>query len=77
LFDRCSCSASCWQPAPRVIEQLPALFAAGTLQVHTVNYPLAYFAECIDGDRIEEAFPVPVEVDPAFWMPDTDTMAAY
>jgi zinc transport system substrate-binding protein len=55
----------------------PAVFAAVKLQVYTVNYPLAYFAERVGGDQVEVVFPVPADFDPAFWMPDTDTIAAY
>ena len=46
-------------------------------QVYTVNYPLAYFAERIAGDSVEVVFPVPPEVDPAFWSPDAETIADY
>ena len=40
-----------------------------TPQVAVVNYPLRYFAERIGGDVIEVGFPVPLDVDPAFWCP--------
>lgn len=55
----------------------PAACTAETLQVYTVNYPLAYIAERIAGDQAEVVFPAPPGMDPAFWMPDTDTIAAY
>jgi zinc transport system substrate-binding protein len=42
-----------------------------------VNYPLQYFSERIGGDLIEVRLPAPQDVDPAFWKPDTDTIAAY
>ena len=51
--------------------------AGEPLQVYTVNYPLAYFAERIAGDLAEVHFPAPADQDPAFWMPDDDTIAAY
>ena len=51
--------------------------AADKLQVYTVNYPLAYFAERIGGDYVDVQFPAPAGTDPAFWMPDTATIAAY
>jgi zinc transport system substrate-binding protein len=47
------------------------------LQIYTVNYPLAYFAERIAGDLAEVTFPAPPDVDPAFWMPGAETIAAY
>ena len=48
---------------------LPTIFA--------VNYPLAYFAERIAGDTVEVVFPAPEDVDPAMWVPDVDTVAAF
>lgn len=51
--------------------------AGGTLTIYAVNYPLAYFAERIAGDLAEVKFPAPPGLDPAFWMPDADTIAAY
>lgn len=47
------------------------------LNIYTVNYPLAYFAERIAGDLATVTFPAPPDVDPAFWMPDSPTIAAY
>lgn len=52
-------------------------FGAEKLQIYTVNYPLAYFAERIAGDQAEVVFPVPPDTDPAFWMPDAKTIADY
>lgn len=51
--------------------------AAEKPSVYTVNYPLAYFAERIAGDLVVVRFPAPLDVDPAFWMPDPETIAAY
>jgi zinc transport system substrate-binding protein len=51
--------------------------AADKLMVYTVNYPLAYFAERIGGAYVDVNFPAPAGIDPAFWMPDTETLAAY
>ncbi len=39
------------------------------LQVFTVNYPLYYFAERIGGEYIDLIYPVPNDVDPAYWVP--------
>ena len=44
--------------------------------VYTVNYPLAFFAERIAGDRMEIVFPE-MEGDPAFWSPPAEEIAAY
>ncbi len=59
------------------LSRAQAVFADTKLQIYTVNYPLAYFAERIAGDLAEIRFPAPPDVDPAFWMPGTDTIAAY
>jgi len=45
--------------------------------VYVVNYPLKYFSERIAGENAEIFFPAPVDVDPAYWMPDGETIAAY
>jgi zinc transport system substrate-binding protein len=45
--------------------------------VYTVNYPLAYFAERIGGESVSVHFPAPEHVDPAFWKPDPEIIAAY
>lgn len=49
----------------------------GPIEIYTVNYPLADFAERIGGDLVDVVFPAPAGVDPAFWSPDGDTIAAY
>jgi len=58
---------------------LPAVAALANekLTIYTVNYPLAYFAERLAGDEARVEFPAPPGLDPAFWMPDTDTVRAY
>lgn len=50
--------------------------AAERVTVFTVNYPLAYFTQQIGGDHVEVIFPVPGDVDPAFWQPETADIAA-
>ena len=45
--------------------------------VYVVNYPLHYFAERIGEDAAQIEFPAPSDVDPAFWVPDADVIAAY
>jgi zinc transport system substrate-binding protein len=47
------------------------------LKVYVVNYPLQYFAERIAGEHAIVVFPVPDDVDPAYWMPDAKTIADY
>lgn len=47
------------------------------ISVYTTNYPLAYFAERIGGVQVEVVFPAPVDVDPAYWAPEPDVIAAY
>ncbi len=54
-----------------------AALAGPKLTIYTVNYPLAYFAERLAGDLARVEFPAPADVDPAFWMPDEDTVRAY
>jgi len=51
--------------------------AAGKLRVYVVNYPLRYFTERIGGGSVEVFFPAPGGDDPAYWMPDEETIAAY
>jgi len=49
----------------------------GLLRVAVVHYPLAYFAEQIGGDAVEVVFPVPPNVDPAFWEPAPEDVALF
>lgn len=42
-----------------------------------MNYPLAYFAQRIAADHANVIFPVPADEDPAYWMPDAQTIARY
>jgi len=51
--------------------------AADRFTIYTVNYPLAYFAERIGGEQVKVVFPAPVDIDPAYWMPDRKTIAEY
>ena len=50
---------------------------AEPLSVYVVNYPLKYFAERIGGDHVDVSFPAPHGIDPAYWIPDIPTIAAY
>jgi zinc transport system substrate-binding protein len=39
------------------------------LKVFAVNYPLLYFAERIGGEHMESIYPIPADIDPAYWVP--------
>ena len=54
-----------------------AAAAEDRLRIATVNYPLAYFAERIAGDRATVTFAAPADEDPAFWQPSVDALLAY
>ena len=47
------------------------------LNIYVVNYPLKYFAERIGGEHVRVVFPVPAEVDPAYWKPDSRIIVEY
>lgn len=47
------------------------------LSVYVANYPLQYFAERIGGAQVQVGFPVPAGIDPAFWKPTPEEVAAY
>ena len=49
----------------------------GAISVYVVNYPLKYFAERIGGPHVEVYFPAPADEDPAYWMPDAETISKY
>lgn len=57
--------------------QSPSGEDAGRPVIYTVNYPLAYFAERIGGDRVRVVFPVPADADPAFWRPEGEEIRGY
>lgn len=42
-----------------------------------MNYPLKYFAERIAGEHATVIFPAPADGDPAYWIPDTNSIMAY
>lgn len=44
--------------------------------IYAVNYPLTWMAERIGGDAADVRFAAPPDVDPAYWQPDRDTVAA-
>ena len=71
------------------IRMIPVLFAAVIVMalslpvqaekpvIYTVNYPLYYFASRIAGDAAEVVFPVPADIDPAFWMPSPEEITEF
>lgn len=72
--------AACGEAEPFRGESEPSERARGAeevLEVYAVNYPLAYFAERIGGDRVRVELPVPPGADPAYWIPSPETIAAY
>jgi zinc transport system substrate-binding protein len=48
----------------------------GKPTVFTANYPLQYFAQRIGGAEVDVVFPAPKDIDPAFWQPTDDQIAA-
>ena len=48
-----------------------------TKEVYTVNYPLYYFTKRMAPEGVEVFFPVPKELDPAFWVPSTQETLAF
>jgi zinc transport system substrate-binding protein len=56
---------------------LPDSAAAEKPVIYTVNYPLYYFTSRIAGDMAEVVFPVPEGIDPAYWMPSPEEIAAF
>ncbi len=45
--------------------------------VYTTFYPMQYFAERIGGKLVTVVCPCPPDADPAYWMPDDDTIQAF
>ena len=51
--------------------------ASDKLTVYAVNYPLAYFAERIGGNLVNVVFPLPSDIDPAFWEPNAKDITGF
>jgi len=47
------------------------------VNVFVVNYPLKYFTERIGGEQVRVTFPAPLDVDPAYWVPDIAAITEY
>jgi len=48
-----------------------------TIKIATVNYPLYFFIKTIGGDAIEVLFPIPSNIDPAYWEPTAEEIGIY
>jgi len=46
-------------------------------KVTSVNYPLHYFAQRIGGNQIDVIFPIPTDIDPAYWQPDAAAISIF
>jgi len=55
----------------------PSARDEGRLKVGAVNYPLTYFASRIGGDLVDVIYPVPGNIDPAFWKPSAEDVGAF
>ncbi len=69
--------ALCWTGCGDETQREPVRATRAKPLVYATSYPLAYFAERIGGDLVEVVCPVPPGEDPATWMPDAKTIAAY
>ena len=69
--------ASCSQDTPTGDTGGTRPETADDIHLFTVNYPLAYFAERILAGTGAVSFPAPSDVDPAYWSPSPDVIAAY
>lgn len=69
VFTLISCSS---QPNSQEGNQQP-----GKPTLAAVNYPIYYFAQRIGGKYIQLKYPVPDDVDPAYWIPDDEALNIY
>ena len=67
----------CSDPPAPADARRPSENPDAPLSVYVANYPLQYFAERIGGAQVRVDFPVPAGIDPAFWRPTPDQVAAY
>jgi len=51
--------------------------AADKISIYTTNYPLKYFTERIAGKHATVEFPLPTDIDPAFWNPNIETIIKF
>ena len=58
-------------------EQQTQTKAKTSKEVYTVNYPLYYFTQRMAPKSIKVVFPVPNDVDPAFWQAKTEEILGF
>jgi zinc transport system substrate-binding protein len=46
-------------------------------RIISVNYPLHYFATQIGGSKIDAVYPIPNDIDPAYWEPTAEDIILY
>jgi len=46
-------------------------------RIASVNYPLHYFVTQIGGNQIDAVYPIPSDVDPAYWEPKAEDIILY
>jgi zinc transport system substrate-binding protein len=68
-----ACSPAQEDPSPRSAVS----GEEGRLTLYTVNYPLKYLAERIGGEIVTVVFPAPPGIDPVYWSPEPEQVAAY
>ena len=73
----CATFAACSRDASQDDSTRAAAEMNRPLEIITVNYPLAYFAERILGDHGSVSFPAPADVDPAYWSPAPEIISEY
>jgi zinc transport system substrate-binding protein len=74
LFVFLACLIACGPTEPPGDDGIPT---TGKPRVFTVSYPLAWAAQQLAGDSAGVHFPAPAGIDPAFWEPDLQAIAAY
>lgn len=66
--------AACGEPQPYAPPPAPR---RAVPEVWTTFYPTTYVAQRLGGPEVKVVCPLPAEADPAFWRPDTATLAGY
>jgi zinc transport system substrate-binding protein len=69
--------AACGRQEPNSTQPGVGPAPATLPRIATVNYPLAWAVEQLSLDAAAVYFPAPANVDPAFWQPGSDELAAY
>jgi len=58
-------------------EKKPEKIAVSKPKIASVNYPLHFFTMQIGGDHIDAIFPIPEDIDPAFYNPDSRALEQF